>query len=204
MKKNQEKKYIIEKHPFCDYLNEDTKFLIIGTFPTHRKNWLFDFFYSGEKNNLWKILQDIFKEHFSYHEGEKAKIERIAFLKKSKIGITDMHEICYRCNGYSTDENLSIIKLKDIFTLLDKYRNIEKLILTSRTEVFGALGLLKTYFIQQEKIFPDLKRKNKIIEGVFTHNNKKIDILVPYSPSARVDNISYKELVDMYRYCLSL
>jgi hypothetical protein len=45
-----------------------------------------------------------------------------------------MHEKCYRKNNFSTDENLFPIILNDIFSILDQYNSINRIILTSRTE----------------------------------------------------------------------
>lgn len=76
-----------------------------------------------------------------------------------------------------------------------------------RTEVFGALGLLKTYFLQKNFKLEELKRnENKVLEGSFIHNNKEIKINVPYSPSPRLIKngiTTMDELVKMYRRCFT-
>lgn len=167
----------------------------------------YNFFYSGKENNFWTIIQNVFIEDFKHFDSVEAVLERQAFLQKTKIGITDMHEVCYRRNISSSDKDLFIIKLKNIFTLLDEHLSIERLILTSRTEVFGALGLLKTYFIQNNEPFPKVtKRTDKILEGTFSYKGRNIRIVVPYSPSPRLikDNITtINELNTMYTYCLT-
>jgi G:T/U-mismatch repair DNA glycosylase len=199
--------YNIEKHPFDALTFPGIKHLVIGTFPTHKNNFRYDFFYSGKENLFWEIVEEVFKHTFQFHSDKKAVDERQEFLRKIGIGITDMYEMCYRKSNYSTDENLFPIILTDIFSLLDKHSTIDRLILTSRTEVFGALGLLKTYFLQQHKDFPQMtKRPDKILEGQFTFKNRNIKIFVPYSPSPRLitENITTKnELVKMYKICLT-
>lgn len=200
--------YEIEEHPFETYLPSNAKLLIIGTFPTQKNNFRFKFFYSGKENSFWNIIEKVFKHTFKYNEGEEAVEERKAFLQSKAIGITDMHEKCYRKNNFSTDENLFPIILKDIFTLLDEHSSIKRMLLTSRTEVFGALGLLKTFFMQKGVPFTDLKKRtDKILEGSFIHNGRRIEILIPYSPSSRVlkeGRITLQELVKMYSVCLKL
>ncbi|MCU7548147.1 hypothetical protein OCK74_03435 [Chitinophagaceae bacterium LB-8] len=136
--------YTIEDHPFDTFIPPNTKFLIIGTFPTYINNWRYKFYYSGKGNTFWNIIESVFKIKFKYHEGDEAVEERKMFLRTKRIGITDMHVKFYRKNNYSTDENLHTIILKDVFLLLNQHPTIERIILTSRTEVFGALGLLKT------------------------------------------------------------
>jgi G:T/U-mismatch repair DNA glycosylase len=194
--------YEIEEHPFETFVPLNSKYLIIGTFPTHKKNSKFKFFYSGKDNSFWNIVEKVFDHSFIYKEGDKAVEERKTFLKSKAIGITDMHEKCYRRNGYSTDENLFPIILKDIFAILNEHHSIKRIILTSRTEVFGALGLLETYFLQRGlQLEHPKKRKDKVKEGSFVYKEREIEILVPYSPSPRlIENgtTTMEELVKMY------
>jgi len=155
---------------------------------------------------FWEIIEEVFNHSFQFQYDTNAVEERRELLQQKSIGMTDMHEICYRKNNYSTDENLFPIKLTDIFLLLDKHPAIDRLILTSRTEIFGALGLLKTYFLQQGKQVPKMiKREDKILEGNFVFNNKNITIVVPYSPSPRLlaeNRTTKKELIEMYKICM--
>lgn len=201
-------KYEIETHPFETFIKPDTKFLVVGTFPTYKENYkdTFNFFYAGKDNNFWKIVEQVFNHTFRYDKGNKAIEERQQFLIEKKIGITDMHEKCYRINNKSGDEFLYPIFLKNIFSLLKQSSSIERIILTSRTEIFGALGLLKTYFLQQGLALEELERRSdKILEGSFKHNGKTINIFVPYSPSPRVlekGTITLDDVVKMYSTCL--
>lgn len=41
---------IVKEHPFKDYIPINCKYLIIGSFPTHQKNYetTFQFYYAGE------------------------------------------------------------------------------------------------------------------------------------------------------------
>lgn len=207
MSRDKKNIYEIEEHPFGSFVPLNAKYLIIGTFPTHRNNFRFKFFYSGKDNSFWNIIENVFEHSFIHNQGDKAVDERRRFLESKAIGITDMLEKCYRKNNYSTDENLFPIVLKDIFSILDKCPSIKRVILTSRTEVFGALGLFKTYFLQKglELEHPG-KRVDKVLEGAFIYKEREIEILVPYSPSPRLINkgtTTMAELVLMYRSCLT-
>lgn len=198
--------YVIESHPFETFIPPYAEYLIVGTFPTFKDNFRFKFFYSGKDNLFWKIIESVFKHNFNYSEGEKAVEERKTFLIEKRIGITDMHVKCYRKNQFSTDESLFPIILNDVFSLLDKNSSIKRLVLTSRTDVFGALGLLKTYLLQNNLELVQLeKRKDKILQGNFKISNRVIEIMVPYSPSPRlIENgrTTLDELVSMYKLCL--
>ncbi|MBN8686238.1 MAG: hypothetical protein J0M10_04445 [Chitinophagales bacterium] len=204
---NKKDTYVIERHPFGSLIFPGIKILIIGTFPTNRDNFRYEFFYSAKDNLFWKVLEDIYKHTFLFDSGQSAVIERKDFLKKKNIGITDMYEMCYRRNSYSTDENLFPIILTDIFKILDNHNTIERIIFTSRTEVFGAFGLFKTYLLQRNQIIPEMiKFDNKILEGKLKYGDKEIKLFVPYSPSPRLianGRITGSELVSMYKYCLT-
>lgn len=197
--------YSIEDHPFKTIVPSSAKYLVIGTFPTFKENRLYDFFYSAKENYFWKIIEQIFNHSFTYQSGVNAKIEREQFVNDKLIGMTDMHEKCYRKNKSSSDKDLYPIILKDIFGILNQHASIERIILTSRTEVFGALGLFKTYFLQQRRELLEIKtRKDNIQEASFFLESKRIDLVIPYSPSPRLiseGRTTMNQLVQMYKYC---
>jgi len=199
-----EAKYLCLSHPFETYIPTDAKYLVIGTFPTRQINWDFDFYYSNSDNRFWPIMEGISRTQFQKKIGKPAIEERKQFLKQRQIGITDMLQKCYRLVEKSGDEHLYPIVLTDIFSLLEKHDTIESLVLTSRTEVFGALGLLKTYFIQKGTVMEAIQRNShNILEGCFSHNGKDYEILVPLSPSSRQDKADLPDLIKMYKLCFS-
>ena len=90
-----------EIHPIKNgYLNNNTKCLIIGTFPpfTEYNNNENFFFYSSPKNHFWNIIEEIFPKtslkktkhklkHICFKQNVKHKK---AFCKKHKIGFLDV------------------------------------------------------------------------------------------------------------------
>ena len=70
-------------HPFKPVVFEDSKILILGTFPSI-KSFENNFYYSHPKNQFWDILANIFNE-----KKPKTIKEKIAFLKKYKIALWD-------------------------------------------------------------------------------------------------------------------
>jgi len=200
-------KFTVEDHQFETYVPPEARMLIIGTFPTHEGNFRYKYYYSGEENHFWSIIEKVFNHTFGHHSGPEAVQERKDFLEQHRIGITDMIEKCYRKNNLSGDENIFPIVLRDIFSIIEANKTITRLILTSRTEVFGVLGLLTTYFYQKgQQPIKTMKRKDKILEGDFEWAGRSIKVLVPYSPSPRVINdggTTIEELEQMYRVCLA-
>jgi G:T/U-mismatch repair DNA glycosylase len=199
--------YEIETHPFGSFIPTDAHTLIVGTFPTYKDNYknTFNFFYGGKDNLFWSIITGVFGHSFKFDCGEAAIKERKEVLERNGIGITDMHETCYRRNRLSGDENLFVIRLLDVFSTIDKNANLNKLVLTSRTPVFGALGLLHTYFLQKGlQLNKPSADENKVLHGNFEFGKRNIKIIIPYSPSPRLmrdQKTTLKELIEMYRNC---
>ena len=134
----------------------------------------------------------------------KAVNERKEFLKDNLIGITDMHLLCYRRKGSSSDKDILHVKLQDIFFLLSQYPSINKLILTSRTEYVGALGLLKIYFMQQDKFLEIPQSATKLIKNTFIYEERTIKIFVPYSTSPKVmKDYEFDFILNMYKQVFS-
>ena len=127
-------------HPFKPVVFEDSKILILGTFPSI-KSFENNFYYSHPKNQFWDILANIFNE-----KKPKTIKEKIAFLKKHKIALWDSICECKRKKANSRDDNLEIIKPCNIINLLKQYPNIKKIALTSRT----AEKVIKKHFLNSQ------------------------------------------------------
>ena len=197
-------KHAVIDHPFETFIPNGTTTLIIGTFPTRTENFQFPFYYSSKDNRFWPTMEGVFEFRFEHFKGVPAVEERRKFLTSKRIGITDMLLKCYRLAHKSQDIHLHPILLNPIFSLLDQHDSIECLLLTSRTEVYGALGLLNMYFAMegQELNYP-IRNHHNVLEGSFRYGNKNIEILVPISPSPSAEKIAdQKALIKMYKLCL--
>lgn len=197
--------YAVEVHPFETFIPDGAKYLIIGTFPTFKANYKYNFFYSSERNHFWQVMSRVFDMEFRFQEGEVAVSERKELLRRNSIAITDMHVTCYRRNKSSSDENLYPIILKDIFSLLRENPSIDTLIFTSRTEIVGAWGLFRTYCLQKGVNVPELKsNSDKILKGSLTLDGSVYKILIPYSTSPKVmgdGKVTLDTLLSMYKSC---
>ncbi len=121
-------------HPFDPIIDENSKVLILGTFPSI-KSFENSFYYSHPKNQFWKLLAAIFSE-----EKPKSIQEKIAFLQHHRIALWDMVKTCERAN--SLDTSLKNIQVNDIAALLKRYPNIKALFFTGRK----AEALYKKHF----------------------------------------------------------
>jgi len=127
-------------HPFEPVVFEDSKILILGTFPSI-KSFENNFYYSHPRNQFWEILSIIFNDK----KPENIR-EKISFLKNHKIALWDAVCECVRKKGNSRDDNLEIIKPCNIENLLKKFPNIEKIAVTSRT----AEKVIKKHFVNSQ------------------------------------------------------
>jgi len=196
-------------HPFPPFAPSKCRVLIVGTFPTHQRNYrfTFPFYYAGEGNVFWEVISKVFKHRFEHFAGSEAKAERERLLTSKRIGLTDMLERCYRRNGLSQDEHIYPILWRDLFALLRENETIDTLVLTSRSKIVGTRGLFETYLYQRNIKPPSLwENSEKILEGQFNFEGREIEILVPFSTSKTViekKRTTVSQLVDMYSSCLT-
>ncbi len=111
------------QHPFEPIIYDDTKVLILGTFPSI-DSFKYDFYYAHKRNQFWKILSEIFSMPSTTRK------EKIRLLKTNKIGLWDIVSSCERKN--SSDTNLKNCTLHDISKLLKKYPAIKKIAFTGQ------------------------------------------------------------------------
>jgi hypothetical protein len=117
--------------------------------------------------------------------------------------ITGMIEMCYRKEISSQDRDIIPVKLRDIFAILDQNQTIDTLILTTRSGILSAEGLLKTLFLIHKEKLVLQKIYNDVLIGEF-NRERSIKVLVPYSTSRSYhqdDPKKYQQVEKMYAYC---
>ena len=105
-------------HPFEPIIDINSKFLILGTFPS-LDSFKDSFYYANKRNQFWAILEIVFSTKL--HD----KYQKLGFLKKQNIALWDMIKSCKRKN--SSDSNLKDITLHNIPYLLSQYPNINSI-----------------------------------------------------------------------------
>lgn len=109
-----------EQHTFEPIIFEDSKILILGSFPSI-KSLEDGFYYAHPRNQFWSILEKIFN-----HPVDTVP-QKIALCKEHHIALFDSAKSLHRKNGNSSDTNLSKIEVNDFEALLKKYPHIEKI-----------------------------------------------------------------------------
>lgn len=188
-----------EIHPFKWFVPEDSRVLIVGTFPPTKRNWSYDFFYPNKRNLFWRVMAGVAGVFLQYFSGIEAVEERKKLLQNLQVGITDMGHTITRINDSSLDEHLSIITYMDILTILDNHPSINKIIFTSSSGPVSAAKWFNQYLTTQN-ILHKFPKGVKPVRSSFEFKNRKISLSVLYSPSARAANrISFEQMVAMYR-----
>ena len=106
---------MIVKHSFPIFINNESKILILGSFPSVKSREL-DFYYMHKQNRFYKILSNLFNEDFYNASIEEKKI----LLKKYKIALYDVVEECEILN--SNDESIANVipsPIKDLIKNTD-------------------------------------------------------------------------------------
>ena len=105
-------------HPFEPIYNENSKILILGSFPSV-KSREYNFYYSHPQNRFWKILSKMFND-----EKIDTIEQKINLLLKNNIAIYD---VIMKCDiEGSLDSNIKNVKINDIDSIITNSR-IEKI-----------------------------------------------------------------------------
>lgn len=121
------------KHPFPPILDENTKILFLGSFPSIA-SFEHSFYYAHGRNAFWPIIEEIFGVKFSNNDDKKN------FFLVHEIGLWDVIASCERSN--SSDTNLKNILPNDFKKLLTNYPNIKVIAFTGKK----AFDLFQKYF----------------------------------------------------------
>ena len=197
-------------HPFEPFVSKNTKTLILGTFPgkdftdPNKENDKEDWYYGNKRNEFWELIEYALccKEN-----SLKTIKEKKGLLEKHNIGITDIIKKAKRKEDNNSDKNLYDIDPNDLNSLLDKYKDIDTIVLTSK-DMYKRF--FKKYYVKTDDAI--LKQdKNKKIE-TYEEQGKKINIyyytfkgrpirVVPLHSPAR-KNVSIKIKKALYKYIL--
>ena len=120
-------------HPFAPIIDEHSKILILGSFPS-LKSFENNFYYAHPRNQFWPLLSKIFNLPVDTLD------EKRALLKRHHIALWDVVGSCERRN--SADSNLKQCQPNDITGLLEKYPNIRVIMFTGKK----AHDLFRRYF----------------------------------------------------------
>lgn len=122
----------MEKHNIPPLYDENSKILILGSFPSV-KSREDEFFYAHPQNRFWKVISNITNYPLPKNIQEKKKM-----LKENHIALFDVIESCDILG--SSDSSIKNVKANDISLILEK-ADIKKIFLNGTK----AFDLYKKY-----------------------------------------------------------
>ncbi len=114
------------KKSFEPIVNENSKILILGSLPSD-KSIVASEYYGNKTNQFWNIISLVFeKQQINF----KNYNEKINFLEKHNIGLWDIY--CLAERKGSLDTNIKNGKFNDIEGLLNRYTNIQTILVNGK------------------------------------------------------------------------
>lgn len=122
----------VEFHPYGVFIPKRPQSIIVGSFPIAKfsrreklKDGEIDFFYGGEKNQLWKLLGLCFNREL------KSKKKIIDFLEEKGMAVGDIISSCQRKASGSLDSDLKNCQYFKGLREIIKKNSIKKIYFTS-------------------------------------------------------------------------
>ena len=135
----------VEQHPLGFFLPENTRLLMLGSFPPPRQRWSMEFYYPNIINDMWRIMGIIFygnKEHFLLTKKafDKEKIE--AFCRAKGIGLGDTAVEVIRLKANASDKFLEIVTPIDLPEVLSQTPHCEAIVVTGQKAMDTLLSVI--------------------------------------------------------------
>ncbi len=173
-----------QKHPFAPVFDENSRVLILGSFPPLQSSQKGGFYYADGTNRFWGILGRLFDEQ---ELPKRSKDEKIAFLKAHKIALYDIWGVCYKDDPNSPDDD-SIVAAKsqkaDLSEILQGAK-IER-IFTTVGKSFEKWGIAEWLWGEYAKYFPHCKNAGEMV--------------VSLCSTSGATRLSYEELIEKQGY----
>ena len=125
----------MEKHTLEPFYNNDSKILILGSFPSIKSREI-GFYYSHPQNRFWKVLAYIFNEEITNSIEDKKEL-----LKRNKIALFD---VCATCDIKASSD----ASIKNVVP-----NNLDKIFNNSKIKVIAFDGI--TAYNLYQKYFKD-------------------------------------------------
>ena len=112
------------KHPIPPFYDENSKILILGSFPSVKSREA-QFFYGHPQNRFWKVTSAVFNEPVPQSIPEKRD-----FLLRNHIALWDVIASC-EITG-SSDASIKNVKVNDLSRILD-HADIKRIFVNGKT-----------------------------------------------------------------------
>ena len=138
---------MIETHPFVNFVPQDARYLILGSF-TGKQEDDYDWFYCSKRNQFWPILEIVYGIKLQ-NKAEKQKL-----FTRLGIAITDIILKCERKANNNLDTNLTnIVYNTQVIATIFEENKIKTVFFSSRF----VERLFKRRFKDLIKLYPEVK-----------------------------------------------
>lgn len=117
---------MIETHPFGDFIPDNVRYLMLGSFVTKPSN-PYEWFYANGRNQFWPIMQEVYGMDISTKDHQQHLFSHLG------MALSDIILSCERSKNSNLDTNLTniVFNTKAISDIITKYA-IRKIYFTSR------------------------------------------------------------------------
>ena len=138
----------VEQHPLGFFLPENTRLLMLGSFPPKRERWAMDFYYPNFTNDMWRIFGVAFfdnRDHFLVPSGRPFDKDRIvAFLQEKGIALGDTAHEVIRLKDNASDAFLQVVTPVNLHGTLAKIPHCKAIVTTGQKATDTLLELIDT------------------------------------------------------------
>lgn len=134
-----------ELHPLGFFLPENTRLLMLGSFPPPKARWSMDFYYPNIQNDMWRILGLIFygnKDAFLRDTKAFSEETAKAFCREKGIGIGDTAMEVIRLKANASDKFLEVVRPIDPEKVLSQIPECVAIVVTGQKAMDTLLSVL--------------------------------------------------------------
>lgn len=134
-----------EQHPLGFFLPENTKLLMLGSFPPPRARWSMEFYYPNIINDMWRILGLIFyqnKEYFLKTKKAFDKERSEAFCREKGIGLGDTAVEIIRLKANASDKFLEVVTPINLPEILKQIPSCGAIVVTGQKAMDTLLSVM--------------------------------------------------------------
>lgn len=140
-------KNMIEKHPFGNFVPDNTRYLLLGSFTGQITDNSYDWFYGTKRNLFWPIIQEVYDKKLTTKDDKQSLFSGLG------IAITDIILSCERKTKSNLDMNLTNIVLNQEVKNIIQDNKLEKIFFSSRF----VEKLFKKYFKEIVSEHPEVE-----------------------------------------------
>lgn len=134
-----------ETHPLGFFLPENTRLLMLGSFPPPHARWSMEFYYPNIQNDMWRIIGLIFykdKEYFLETKKAFSREKTVRFCEEKGIGIGDTAVEVVRLKANASDKFLEVIKPFDPAAIVEQIPACEAIVVTGQKAMDTLLSVI--------------------------------------------------------------